>query len=160
MMKLLNKKGYNPYNEESETGYLRPPKDAACVGDYFAALRTAEDGGGFLHAEVQTLMDDPEKFFEARKLDLEKMRDLAFKNALGRLNGMPEEAVRQMLAREIADHVVAGEPIYRASDLDLVMTRIDANTDKRLTALRDPLEPIPNPPGGLDELGRPVVRPK
>jgi hypothetical protein len=48
---------------DSPTGYRRPPAVAGCVLDYFAVLGTIEDGGKFVHQEMQALIDDPDKFF-------------------------------------------------------------------------------------------------
>lgn len=57
------KRGYEPLDESSPTGFCRPPRIAGCLLDYFAAIGTVEDGGKFAHAEAQALLDSPETFF-------------------------------------------------------------------------------------------------
>lgn len=62
-MNILNKKGYNPFDNTSESGYYRPPRDPACICDYFAALGLIEDEGEFSHKEMQEMIDHPDTFF-------------------------------------------------------------------------------------------------
>jgi hypothetical protein len=63
---IFNELDYNPYDESSDTGYKRPPRDPACVCDYFAALGQLDDEGRFAHCEMQTLLDHPSDFFGSR----------------------------------------------------------------------------------------------
>jgi hypothetical protein len=60
---LLNKKKYEPVDDDSPTGYKRPTKDPASVCDYFHALAFLEDGGKFATKEMKKMLSDPEKFF-------------------------------------------------------------------------------------------------
>ena len=62
-MLLLNKRNYDPIDDDSETGYRRPPEDPACVCDYFCALSYVEDSGKFAVAEMTVLMTDACAFF-------------------------------------------------------------------------------------------------
>lgn len=63
---MLNKLGYDPIDDDSDTGYRRPPHDAASVCDYFGALGYVEDGGRFVVEEMEILLNDPAAFFGAR----------------------------------------------------------------------------------------------
>lgn len=65
-MDILNKRGYDPIDDYSDSGYRRPPRDAACVGDYLAALMGIEDGGKFLHEEIEEMLEYPNDFFDEK----------------------------------------------------------------------------------------------
>lgn len=60
---MLNQIGYNPVDDDSPTGFCRPPRDPQCCADYFSALGYVEDDGAFLIQEWQTLLVDPDSFF-------------------------------------------------------------------------------------------------
>jgi len=62
-LNLLNKLDYDPFDDSSDSGYRRPPQDAACVCDYFAVLGMIEDKGEFAHKEMKEMLDTPKKFF-------------------------------------------------------------------------------------------------
>lgn len=66
-MNILNKLGYDPIDDSAVTGYRRPPRDAACVCDYFATLMLIEDDGQFLHSEMRTMLEKPMVFFEGKR---------------------------------------------------------------------------------------------
>jgi hypothetical protein len=57
------KANYRPVDDQTRTGYRRPPQIAGCVLDYFAELAKIEDGGKFAHQEMATMLDYPEVFF-------------------------------------------------------------------------------------------------
>ena len=61
---MLNTLGYIPIDDGREGGYRRPPRDAACIVDYFHVLNYVEDDGEFAVFEMQALMDDPDSFLE------------------------------------------------------------------------------------------------
>ncbi len=60
---LLNKLNYDPIDDDSDTGYRRPPHDAASVCDYFHALAELEDDGNFAVTEMEDLLNNPTEFF-------------------------------------------------------------------------------------------------
>lgn len=64
-MILLNGVGYNPQDDDSDTDYKRPPRDAACVLDYFCALSFVENDGQFATDEMYAMLADPTAFFGA-----------------------------------------------------------------------------------------------
>jgi hypothetical protein len=59
----LNKIGYDPVDDDSDSGYRRPPHDAACVCDYFHELAGVEDDGKFVVEEMEELLNNPTAFF-------------------------------------------------------------------------------------------------
>jgi len=62
-MSILNTRGYDLVDDSSRSGFRRPPRDPACVCDYFAALGYIEDGGSFSHKEMAVLLNHPSEFF-------------------------------------------------------------------------------------------------
>jgi len=62
-MNTLNKCGYNPMDDYSDSGFRRPPMDIPCICDYFARLMLLEDGGVFLHKEMGEMLNSPSTFF-------------------------------------------------------------------------------------------------
>ncbi len=53
--------GYDPLDDRCVSRFCRPPKDPACVIDYFFAIRKKAE---FLVAEMRKLMEDPDEFFD------------------------------------------------------------------------------------------------
>ena len=51
--------GYDPLDDQSMTGFRRPPRDAACVVDYVLAIRKSD--ASFLRERIssQTSCGDP-----------------------------------------------------------------------------------------------------
>jgi hypothetical protein len=66
-MHLTNKKTYDPFDDDSGSGFRRPPNDPACVCDYFTALAMIEDDGAFMHAEMAVMLQSPKEFFPSTK---------------------------------------------------------------------------------------------
>jgi len=67
--------GYDPLDDQTMTGYRRPPKDAACAIDYFLAIRKSD--AAFLIGEMRSMIEDPEEFFNDKDTELEDWLDAA-----------------------------------------------------------------------------------
>ena len=62
--------GYDPLDEQSMTGFCRPPKDAGCLVDYVLAIRKTD--AAFLIGEMRSLIEDPDEFFIDNDTELEE----------------------------------------------------------------------------------------
>ena len=62
--------GYDPLDDQSITGFRRPPKDAACVVDYVLAIRKSD--AAFLIGEMRSIIEDPDEFFNDTDTELEE----------------------------------------------------------------------------------------
>jgi hypothetical protein len=62
--------GYDPLDEQSMTGFCRPPKDAGCLVDYVLAIRKTD--AAFLIGEMRSLIEDPDEFFNDNDTQLEE----------------------------------------------------------------------------------------
>ena len=62
--------GYDPLDDQSMTGFCRPPKDAGCLVDYVLAIRKTD--AGFLIGEMRSLIEDPDEFFNDNDTQLEE----------------------------------------------------------------------------------------
>lgn len=62
---LLNKVGYDPVDDDSDSGYRRPPREPKAINDYFHVLGEIEDEGDFAAEEMAVLLADPASFFSA-----------------------------------------------------------------------------------------------
>jgi hypothetical protein len=56
------------------TGFRRPLKDAACVTDYFLAIRRSD--AAFFIGEMRSLIEDSDEFFNDHAPGLEEWIDL------------------------------------------------------------------------------------
>jgi hypothetical protein len=65
--------GYDPLDDQSNTGFRRPLKDAACVVDYFLAIRKSD--AAFFIGEMRSLIEDPDEFFNDNDTELEQWID-------------------------------------------------------------------------------------
>lgn len=56
--------GYDPYDDNSETGYRRPPRLAGCLTDYFMVIQNdCTLDNPFPHREFEAMLSDPDAFF-------------------------------------------------------------------------------------------------
>ena len=65
--------GYDPLDDQSMTGFRRPPRDAACVVDYVLAIRKSD--AAFLIGEMRSMIEDPDEFFNDNDTELEQWID-------------------------------------------------------------------------------------
>jgi len=65
--------GYGPLDDQSMTGFCRPPKEAGCLVDYVLAIRKSD--AAFFIGEMRSLIEDPDEFFNDNDTEREEWLD-------------------------------------------------------------------------------------